>query len=356
MAESQEPYPYTAPGIASLQSTLSEPRLSTYMDYAQRNPELAMAFYLWNARLSKAMRFPLEITEVTVRNEVHYALCDRWGPDWPKATGFREAAAAKTLEKLDKAYTDLGANAATDKIVAALSFGFWPAIFKGRFPTALWEQRVDRFFRNLTTAPGALDKVGTIRSILEPALVLRNRIGHLEPILKRNLSEEHANLIKLVSFTCRKTAGWMKAHSTLNVVLRNGPNALVAEPFFMRRAIKDFQGIKEETTLKEAAILMAESEVPFVLVDGKEPTVLSRTDIGNWLISKASDGIVDLDEASVAEVAATGPRPPIIARSASLTDLRTALANDTSRFAIVTETGAPHQKVLAIVDVLKLLA
>jgi len=200
------------------------------------------------------------------------------------------------------------------------------------------------------------EKVEKIRLMLEGALILRNRIGHLEPILKRNLSEEHANLIKLVAFACRKSAGWMKAHSTLNAVLRDGPTALVSEPFFMRRAIKNFEEVDENSTLKDAALLLGKSTAPFLVVKGNKPNLLSRNDIGNWLLSKASDGIVDLDDTPLAQVVGINPIPPLVGRKASLTDLRTALAKNESRFALVTETGATNQKVLAVVDLMRLLS
>lgn len=356
MAESQEPYVYTEESLSSLRTSLSERRLTKYMVRAQQDEELALAYYLWNARLSKAMRFPLEIVEVTVRNRIHYALQDRWKGNWPKAAGFLSTAAPKTKDRISEAYGILGNGAPTDKVVAQLSFGFWPAIFSKRYVLELWEERVDRFFPNV---PGDSpdEKVRNIRERLKLATELRNRISHLEPIFKRNLSEEHSKLIGLVAFANSSTASWMKAHSTLNHVMRHGPNALIGEPFFLRKAFKEFPRIDQTASAKDASILLARSDRPFLLVDLPDgPAVLSSAEIGKWLSERAADGIVDLDDERVDEMLKSSPPTPVVGRKASLSDLRAAFAEHESRFAVVTESGVRGQQVLAVADLMTMLA
>lgn len=58
----------------------------------------------------------------------------------------------------------------------------------------------------------------------------------------------------------------------------------------------------------------------------------------------------------IAEVVTVCQTAPFVERKASLTDLRTALSKNDSRFVLVTETGASIQKILGIVNLMKLLS
>eukprot|EP01035_Chromulina_nebulosa_P036687 gene36687-49448_t len=102
MAECQDIYPYTVHEIAAISKSLSLERFQTYLTAAGHNEEHAIAIYLWNARLSKAIRYPLEIVEVTIRNRINAVLIDRWGDQWPQSLAFRGVAASKTITKIDK--------------------------------------------------------------------------------------------------------------------------------------------------------------------------------------------------------------------------------------------------------------
>lgn len=146
MAECQDVYPYTEPEIAAIRNAFSPARFQTYITAAGHNKEYALAVYLWNARLSKAIRFPLEIAEITIRNRANAALIDRWGDQWPQSPAFRQAAAAKTITKIDNAYRDIAPYTNLDRVVAALSFGFWPVLFKGRYIESLWRGRLESAF------------------------------------------------------------------------------------------------------------------------------------------------------------------------------------------------------------------
>lgn len=86
MAESQYPFEYSPDEEARLRASLSEVRLGKYLEKANFRFDLAMDYYLWNARIAKSLQFPLNVMEVTVRNAVceHFSLCgapDEWGFD-----------------------------------------------------------------------------------------------------------------------------------------------------------------------------------------------------------------------------------------------------------------------------------
>lgn len=361
MAESQDPYSYSAARLAALRHSLSERRMETYLKHGQQNQEIAILMHLWNSRLSKALRFPLESAEITIRNRVHYALIERWGDNWPRAAGFWAVSAQKTKDRVDDAYRDVGTHALTDRVVAALSFGFWCALFKGRFVEELWEKRIDRFFPNLPSFneepqdKRVSKKVELISARLDAARDLRNRIGHLEPILKMDLSREHTSVLELLSYACKDTAVWVRKHSTFHSVLRNGYNSIISEAIPFKKAIKSFIEVPVTIELSEACHQILGHKSRFVVITGVDyPLLLTRESVGTWILEKAGDEIVDLTEA-VSTALDSMPKTPVISRRASLSDLRAAVVGAGSRFAILTETGLPSEKILGIVDVFDLI-
>jgi hypothetical protein len=331
--------------------------MKTYLDHAQRNPEAAITLHLWNSRISKALRFPLETVELTVRNRTHYALADRWGDFWPRTSGFLAAAAQKTANAVDAAYGEVGPHAITDRVVSELSFGFWPPLFKGRFVEELWKERFDDFFPYFPEGQDVAGKVAQVARLLDDARNLRNRISHLEPVFKMNLSVEHANLLKLVSYACRDTASWMRKHSTLNAVMRDGPSAVIVEPIPFKKANKTLTHIGLDRPLAEAWGALADGSREYLIAAASDgPRVLGHAEIGIWVRSKAGDGIIDIETTPIGEVLSTVPPTPVVKRKVSVSELRALVGRRRSRFAVVTESGDPAQAPLGVIDLFDLIA
>jgi hypothetical protein len=352
MAEGQHPFPYTRTGMAAIEHTLTASRLLPYMQAAAFDQERALAFYLWNARLSKALRFPLEIAEVSARNRINYALCDRWGAHWPSSTEFGSLAAPKTLQKLQEARANAGQD--TDRIVAAVSFGFWSALLGTRFIETLWRNRLDQHFPNLPANETFEGRLHVLKAAVEAAKTIRNRISHLEPIFKSDPSKAHADVIKLIGFACKATAGWTRHHSTFSSVLREGPDAVVRSGPVLRRGRTDFPVLDAATPLPEAVGCIRASPEGYVLTrlpDG--PRRIDLALIGSWAVDSTDGGIIDFSDWTLRDVAAASTPVPSVGRKVGLTQLLTALGmpgSKPSRFAVMTETGAPGEAPLAVVD------
>ena len=352
MAEGQHPFPYTRTGMDDITHTLTPSRLSTYIQAASFDHERALAFYLWNARLSKALRYPLEIAEVSVRNRVNYALCDRWGANWPSNPDFKAQAAQKTIQKLQEARDSVGQN--TDKIVAAVSFGFWTALLGTRFVETLWRNRLDQHFPNLPKNKTFEERLQVLKETMEAARVVRNRISHLEPIFKADPSKAHADVQKLVGFACKATAGWTRHHSTFLQVLREGPDAVVRGGPVLRRGKTDFPVLDPAVPLREAIDSIRASPVGYVLAHLPDGTRrIDLASIGVWAIASADDGIIDFGDWVLRDVAVVVNPLPSVPRRVNLTELLTALGLPKAkpeRFAVITESGALGEAPLAVVD------
>ncbi len=70
MADSQVPFAYNQADLDGLTAALSSQRLGKYLNRAGFDQAWAMDIYLWNARLSKSLQFPIHVAEVTLRNAV----------------------------------------------------------------------------------------------------------------------------------------------------------------------------------------------------------------------------------------------------------------------------------------------
>jgi hypothetical protein len=264
-------------------------------------------------------------------------------------------AAAKTIAKIDRAYQDIAPHTNLDKVVAALSFGFWPVLFKGRYVESLWRGRLESAFPFLPRSLAFEQNIDLLGKMLDDALDLRNRIGHLEPIFNVEILRRHANLFKLVGFACKFTSGWTKHHSTLNSVHRAGPSGVLVESLFMRKARKDFLRIPGDVSPATAMAEMNAASSDFAVVEiGNSRLVVNTEMIGKWTMSKALDGIADFTETPLSEVLQTCPEAPLVSRRGLLSDLRIGMNSHQGRYALVTESGNPGQEVLAVIDMLDL--
>ncbi len=54
-------------------------------------------------------------------------------------------------------------------------------------------------------------------------LDLRNRVAHHEPLIERDLSKEHTNIIEFMRWISPEKAEWVRAHSFLQATFRQRP-------------------------------------------------------------------------------------------------------------------------------------
>lgn len=365
MAESQGAYEYTTQNLEQISATLSRPRIGTYMKEAKNDSVKAMRLYLWNARLSKALRFPLEVAEVALRNRIHLCLIDRYGANWLDDPRFLGHAAQKSVDKINDARTVLGGRATTDRIVAELSFGFWTAMLKDRFVEQLWRGRVTMGFPNLPKSVLALpfeDQCTYIKDLADQIRNLRNRISHLEPILKIDLSKQHSDTVHLVRLGCRTTSEWVSHHSTLPRVLREGPTVRNDDVSALARGWREYSRLDENATITQALEALKESERPFVAVDTAQGVMLvTGDDITRWLQTSCDIELAELDR-PLSEVLAFVLPPVFLSKKATREEAAQQLRQTATpgkpgrpRAAFITEHGKPSETPIAIVDSLDLL-
>jgi hypothetical protein len=93
--------------------------------------------------------------------------------------------------------------------VAALTFGFWTAMFGKEFVT-LWRTT---WYRIGTRPDGKSLGRKDFSRPLAPIRTLRNRIAHHEPIIDWNLPKHYGKILELTGWLSPAAAEWCVAHS-----------------------------------------------------------------------------------------------------------------------------------------------
>lgn len=172
-----------------------------------------LELYAWNAHASTAMMLPAHFAEVLTRNAVSDALTTAYGPQWPWANDF-ELSLPNPYPPVYNPRRDLinvrSKHPTTGKVIADLKFAFWGQMFTARHHGRIWKSQILATFPNSTeTDAKALRK--RIHADLDDIRDLRNRIAHHEPILTRNLSDDHARMLDLVHLRSAETSSWLAA-------------------------------------------------------------------------------------------------------------------------------------------------
>ena len=175
---------YTPEFIADLDRTISRARLARFMTAAGGNIELALHLYEKNLELSEALFGLLHGLEIAVRNSIHHVLSvDIGRQDWYRdghPLPFPAVHILSFTRPMNSMITDARSNAGTGapvgKVIAELTFGFWPNMITSRFED-LWRASLNKAF------PSAHVPRKLVHWRLETIRRLRNRIAHHEAIL-----------------------------------------------------------------------------------------------------------------------------------------------------------------------------
>jgi hypothetical protein len=193
-----------------LEQALSLERFGRYLAWAAGDRARAIEFYTLNTQLSESLYTPLQMLEVALRNRIHAVMTEARHEDWFHDAGFllgkwQPDQLAKAIEEVREGRRE----PTPGRIVAALTFSFWTAMFGKDYET-LWRTTLHRIGSH-PDGKGLRRKdfsgpLATIR-------ILRNRIAHHEPIIAWDLPKHHGKIIELTGWLCPAAAEWCAAHS-----------------------------------------------------------------------------------------------------------------------------------------------
>jgi hypothetical protein len=221
------PFPLTKYQLQSISSSISLPRFNTYLKAAGFDVTAAINLYRWNAFVGECLHFPLQATEITLRNAVSTSLKTLYGQDWFKNDSFTSILNHERTEDLRVALTRLNRRAkgfSCDDVTAALSFGFWAYMLEPRYYQAVWRSELRRAF------PG-LPKGRALKSVhlrAKDVREVRNRVAHHEPLIGRDLSRDHTDMLEFLTWLCPEKADWAARQSYVQSAIRQRPQIVKA--------------------------------------------------------------------------------------------------------------------------------
>lgn len=345
MAESQVPYTYAHAEFDALTASLSPQRFATYLSKAAGNKHYAFALYLYNARLSKSLLFPLSVTEVTLRNAVDAALVAAHGQNWHQDDNFRtQVLNDQSLNALDRGFQRARSND-RGKVIAELTLDFWSNLFRIEYAD-LWRTKANIGFPGLGRGEGRAE----IQALVKQINRLRNRVAHHEPILDMNIPDHQAKMIKLTKLRCLTTANWMRHHTTANVVMRSRPGPTGTAPeTFVDRSDPNYQKVTAGESLFNICKANTKAFVAFICIDRDSVLgAFTHKQLTDYISDQALqlDGMIDLNDHAVSDLLGreeVNRGCLIIDASVAIADVVAALKRPRTRVVVGVEgqTGAP---------------
>ncbi len=210
-----------------LEKTLSKARLSTFLELANKKGETRSfkELYALNIQYSKELYVVLCGLEVTVRNNFH-SKCQIFAEkeDWLSLDLLRDKHKKQVDDAIKYLIREKQNAYVFDDIIAQLNYGFWVNLCNQPYDATLWRSGLYKCFPALGHKPQRKD----IRERLERTLQLRNKIAHLEPIIKREelLIQEYRNISELLYAMCPETQEWFENICNFEEVWNNRKNGV----------------------------------------------------------------------------------------------------------------------------------
>lgn len=198
---------------------ISRERLAPYLAAANQDFELALRIYDWNLRLSSSLFESVADFEVLLRNSIDLTLHERVGGPGLGWLESESTLTPQTMEFVSSAKTRIvgtGKSPTRARVVAALSFGFWTALFRRAYEP-LWVAHLYVAF------PHGDGTRKPIARELEALGRLRNRIAHHEPVFDRDLVGDLQRCVDLASWIEPEAAVWIRDRSSIHQVLARDP-------------------------------------------------------------------------------------------------------------------------------------
>lgn len=198
-----------------LELALSNERIDRYLAWAGGDRERAIFLYTLNTQISEALYTPMQMLEITLRNQIHTVMTDAYGEMWicnkDLLLGNRQP------EQLEKAIQNIKRqkkDVCAGKIVAELSFGFWTAMLGTAYDES-WQKELHKIAQRDN---GKRLKRKDLSGPMTPIRNLRNRIAHHEPILQWNLQKHYQKIVEITGWLSQPAAIWCKKHSRFSEV------------------------------------------------------------------------------------------------------------------------------------------
>lgn len=219
----QQPFSCTNITFASIENTLSAPRLARYLGEAKGDKHYALRLYVWNGHLCEAFYLPIQIAEVCSRNTILAALSAKHGNEWFERGAFLCTLPERLKNELSGVIRDErqahGSALTTNHIVSGLSFGFWVHLMTKNYEGVFWPAYFQTCFPN---KPKDVTR-RMLHEKLERLRTFRNRIAHHKPIFDHSPKAEYQSLMETIEWICRETHWFTRQISRVDQTINAKP-------------------------------------------------------------------------------------------------------------------------------------
>ena len=213
---------------SELQKVISTPRLAAYSREDDSDSSDAVARYMWNMALIASLWPAVHVLEVAVRNalfEVGERVAKYTSREPVRCWLTAGVLEVNEEEEVQKALGRLGPGRRTPgHLVAELTFGFWVRMCNRPYEHGrtggprLWPEAAKRFHG----CPRVRRNREDIRTSLEEAAELRNRMAHHHPLWDRRPDKRLNELVGMIAWISSPMADAVKATSLTKQLLDGG--------------------------------------------------------------------------------------------------------------------------------------
>jgi len=218
----------------TLVKRLTEERLESYLTATGGDVAASIRLYDWNAFAGASLLADLGRLEVLFRNAVDQSLRDYgdsrgWPEPWHRRRAlFEGRSRAREWSDIEKAERRAASKQRRSpgrrvKVLTELSFGFWRHLCAARYLTTLWVPAIAAAFPHHPD-PGDPNQIrADVCDRMQRLHYLRNLIAHHEPIHRRNLERDHAEMLAIIGWICKDCHIWAKTASRTTAILATRP-------------------------------------------------------------------------------------------------------------------------------------
>lgn len=198
-----------------LEMALSLERFGRYLDWANGDRDCAIELYTFNTLISESLYTPLQMLEVALRNRIHAVMTEAVNESWFHERGlllgeWQPEQLAKAIQDIEESRKE----PTPGRIVAALTFSFWTAMFGKDYET-LWQTTLHKIGRKQNgKGLRRKDFSGPLAQIRS----LRNRIAHHEPVIMWNLPKRYDDMMEMIGWLSPAAATWCRGHCRFQLI------------------------------------------------------------------------------------------------------------------------------------------
>ena len=229
-----ETYSPNQDDLENIAKSLSKDRFAKYLAATDGDHERAICLYAWNAAIGAAFHPPLQALEITLRNQIHEHLTEKYGVQWYDHPTMKfDEKKFEQLEIVKSRLRDRSVPISPSNVVADFTLGFWVDLFRSGYEQNLWHPALCKAFPYYD---GPIERKEVLKRLTKLKR-FRNRIAHHEPVFQigikkmsvkgmnareegiKNLENYYKEILETIGWMSPSKKAWVEAHSRVEEIL-----------------------------------------------------------------------------------------------------------------------------------------